>query len=243
MCTTFELRARSHDLIWNRLHVEIQQDPVTGAIATGQPGQMPPIKVITHERGELPFSAYDRHIDLEVVPGTEVSLYFSKHVYRRLSTSRNPCFDGADAKELAETPVFEEQSEEENDFSTNQAQIFDEDRNTIFSYGQTRRATSWPLDALDLFRIRSSTGAEHDATGLPENSIKDTAISVPSTSMHFSSATMSAILTKNKSTWKENSHPQITNGTFGGIAINRDIFMAAKLLRMFSTGFLYTRSG
>ncbi|TGZ58621.1 hypothetical protein CRM22_009542 [Opisthorchis felineus] len=93
LCTTFELRSPSPKDRWSYLEVEIDQsasidDPIS-------------FTIITHERGELPFSAYDRHIHTIINPKSIISLYFSKSVTSRLQTARNPCHEGPDAKSMA----------------------------------------------------------------------------------------------------------------------------------------------
>lgn len=107
MCTTFELTSRRPELGWSHVEITIQQDMRTAAIATGTTKSSKPtgttFGIITHERGELPFSAYDRTIYTFVPPETEVSVYYSKSVTKRANTARSPCHDGADAIWLAET--------------------------------------------------------------------------------------------------------------------------------------------
>ncbi|KAF7259784.1 hypothetical protein EG68_03131 [Paragonimus skrjabini miyazakii] len=93
LCTTFELRPRSPTDRWSYLEIEIDQPGTLDYVA--------PFTIITHERGELPFSAYDRHIHTVLPANTVVSIYFSKSVTARLNTARNPCHEGADAKSLA----------------------------------------------------------------------------------------------------------------------------------------------
>ncbi|KAF8565803.1 hypothetical protein P879_05032 [Paragonimus westermani] len=93
LCTTFELRPRSPTDRWSYLEIEIDQPGTLDNVA--------PFTIITHERGELPFSAYDRHIHTVLPANTVVSVYFSKSVTARLNTARNPCHEGPDAKSLA----------------------------------------------------------------------------------------------------------------------------------------------
>ncbi|VDO00652.1 unnamed protein product [Rodentolepis nana] len=109
MCTTFELTTGRPDLRWSQVEIIIQQDLRTGAIATGTTDSANPLgatfSLITHERGEIPFSAYDRTITTPLPPQTEIAVYFSKYVTKRANTARSPCHDGADAAWLAETLV------------------------------------------------------------------------------------------------------------------------------------------
>ncbi|KAA3671142.1 uncharacterized protein DEA37_0004360, partial [Paragonimus westermani] len=93
LCTTFELRPRSPTDRWSYLEIEINQPGTLDNVA--------PFTIITHERGELPFSAYDRHIHTVLPANTVASVYFSKSVTARLNTARNPCHEGPDAKSLA----------------------------------------------------------------------------------------------------------------------------------------------
>ncbi|CAH8592611.1 unnamed protein product [Dicrocoelium dendriticum] len=93
MCTSFELRSRVPTDRWSYLEIEIDQ--------RASLNQDVSFTVITHERGELPFSAYDRHIQTVLPPNAMVSIYFSKSVTKRLNTARNPCHQGMDAKVLA----------------------------------------------------------------------------------------------------------------------------------------------
>ena len=110
MCTTFELTTRRPELGWSHVEITIQQDMRMAAIATGTSSNAKPrgttFAIIAHERGELPFSAYDRNIYTTLPPESEVSVYYSKSVTRRANTARSPCHDGADAAWLAQT--FEE---------------------------------------------------------------------------------------------------------------------------------------
>ncbi|VDN13168.1 unnamed protein product, partial [Dibothriocephalus latus] len=66
ICTTFELTSSEPQLAWSNLEVKISQDMTTAAIATNTVNAEVPrgatFTIITHERGELPFSAYDRSI-------------------------------------------------------------------------------------------------------------------------------------------------------------------------------------
>ncbi|VDM21921.1 unnamed protein product [Hydatigera taeniaeformis] len=113
MCTTFELTTRRPELGWSYVEITIQQDMRTASIATETRNSAKPrgttFGIIAHERGELPFSAYDRNIYTTLAPENEVSIYYSKSVTRRANTARSPCHDGADAAWLAET--FEETGE------------------------------------------------------------------------------------------------------------------------------------
>ncbi|VDK33857.1 unnamed protein product, partial [Dibothriocephalus latus] len=87
ICTTFELSSSEPELAWSDLEVKISQDTTTAAIATNTVNAEVPrgatFTIITHERGELPFSAYDRSIHTMVTPGTQTSIYFSMSVTRR----------------------------------------------------------------------------------------------------------------------------------------------------------------
>lgn len=107
MCTTFELTTRRPELGWSHVEFTIQQDMHMAGIATETRSSVKPrgttFGIIAHERGELPFSAYDRNIYTTLAPESEVSIYYSKSVTRRANTARNPCHDGADAAWLAKT--------------------------------------------------------------------------------------------------------------------------------------------
>ncbi|BHF82999.1 hypothetical protein SprV_0802614000 [Sparganum proliferum] len=109
ICTTFELKSNEPELAWSDLEVEISQDMTTAAIATNTVGADVPrgatFTIITHERGELPFSAYDRSIHTMITPATQISIYFSKSVTRRINTARNPCHEGPDAIWMSNTRV------------------------------------------------------------------------------------------------------------------------------------------
>ncbi|CAH8655459.1 unnamed protein product [Schistosoma intercalatum] len=95
LCTTFELRSNNVEKSWSYLEIRIKQENNL------ENSNRVTFILITHERGELPFSAYDRHIHTNLPPDTSVSLYFSKSVTTRLNTGRNPCHVGADAKFIA----------------------------------------------------------------------------------------------------------------------------------------------
>ncbi|VDO51594.1 unnamed protein product [Schistosoma margrebowiei] len=95
LCTTFELRSNNVEKSWSYLEIRIKQENNIDN------SNRVTFILITHERGELPFSAYDRHIHTNLPPDTSVSLYFSKSVTTRLNTGRNPCHVGADAKFIA----------------------------------------------------------------------------------------------------------------------------------------------
>nr|VZI26074.1 unnamed protein product [Spirometra erinaceieuropaei] len=109
ICTTFELASSEPELAWSDLEVEISQDMTTAAVATNTVGAEIPrgatFTIITHERGELPFSAYDRSIHTMITPATQISIYFSKSVTRRINTARNPCHEGPDAIWMSNTRV------------------------------------------------------------------------------------------------------------------------------------------
>ncbi|XP_018646185.1 Amiloride-sensitive sodium channel,putative [Schistosoma mansoni] len=80
LCTTFELRSNNVEKSWSYLEIRINQE------STIENSNRVTFIIITHERGELPFSAYDRHIHTNLPPDTSVSLYFSKSVTTRLNT-------------------------------------------------------------------------------------------------------------------------------------------------------------
>ncbi|VDL91053.1 unnamed protein product [Schistocephalus solidus] len=102
------------ELPWSDLEVEISQDMNTAAIATNTVNAETPrgatFTIITHERGELPFSAYDRSIHNMITPATQISIYFSKSVTRRINTARNPCHEGIDAIWMSSTRVRPEEA-------------------------------------------------------------------------------------------------------------------------------------
>ncbi|TNN13896.1 Na channel amiloride sensitive, partial [Schistosoma japonicum] len=108
LCTTFELRSKNVEKSWSYLEIRINQEN------NAENSNRITFIVITHERGELPFSAYDRHIHTILPPETSVSLYFSKSVTTRLNTARNPCHVGADAKFIASELTMDTESEYNN---------------------------------------------------------------------------------------------------------------------------------
>lgn len=108
MCTTFELRSEYLEKSWSYLQIVIHQNKLFKQMENQKNLNLSlrqnkgiSFIVITHERGELPFSAYDRHIHTIVPPGESISLYFSKSITNRLNTARNPCHAGLDARFLA----------------------------------------------------------------------------------------------------------------------------------------------
>lgn len=107
MCTSFELTTETPEQPWSYVEIKIEQDMRTGAIASDTVDSPHPkgatFVIITHERGELPFSAYDRNIYTPVPPSSFVSLYYSKLVTKRANTFRNPCHVGADSEWLAKS--------------------------------------------------------------------------------------------------------------------------------------------
>ncbi|CAH8875165.1 unnamed protein product [Trichobilharzia szidati] len=105
LCTTFELLSKNMERVWSYLEIRINQEN------NSEGTNRVTFTVITHERGELPFSAYDRHIHTILPPETSVSLYFSKSVTTRLNTARNPCHVGADAKFIASELTIDTESE------------------------------------------------------------------------------------------------------------------------------------
>ncbi|CAH8646514.1 unnamed protein product [Heterobilharzia americana] len=113
LCTTFELRSKHVEKSWSYLEIRINQESST--VNTSRVTFI----LITHERGELPFSAYDRHIHTILPPETSVSLYFSKSVTTRLNTARNPCHVGADAKFIASELTMDTESDDSNNIRLN----------------------------------------------------------------------------------------------------------------------------
>lgn len=148
MCTTFELTTSHPEIGWSYVEVSIQQDMRTAAIATDTVGAKNPrgatFAIITHERGELPFSAYDRNIYTMLSPANWVSIYYSKSVTRRVNTARSPCHDGADAAWLAETLEVTEPNGTFLDF-------LDRQRLGI------KRKRAWPNNDLPYRRDRKAT--------------------------------------------------------------------------------------
>ncbi|CAL8103021.1 unnamed protein product [Calicophoron daubneyi] len=146
ICTTFEMRARIPTRSWSFLEIELNQTtPITEAKST------PSFTIITHERGELPFSAYDRHIHTVLPPGTAVSLYFSKSVTARLNTARNPCHEALDAKFLAG----------EYAGSEDRTPIPDD---TEYDSLQGEAEEDWYVDLLDQLRLDIRTGSNGSKT-------------------------------------------------------------------------------
>ncbi|VDN43673.1 unnamed protein product, partial [Dibothriocephalus latus] len=106
------------DDAWSDLEVEITQNMTTAAIATNTVSEDVPrgatFTIIAHERGELPFSAYDRSIHTMIPPATLTSIYFSKSVTRRINTARNPCHEGPDASWMSSTRVIQDDDDYDN---------------------------------------------------------------------------------------------------------------------------------
>ncbi|VDO64771.1 unnamed protein product [Schistosoma curassoni] len=116
LCTTFELRSNNVEKSWSYLEIRIKQENNL------ENSNRVTFILITHERGELPFSAYDRHIHTNLPPDTSVSLYFSKSVTTRLNTGRNPCHVGADAKFIASQLTMDINEEYNNNNNNNKEQ-------------------------------------------------------------------------------------------------------------------------
>ncbi|CAH8680527.1 unnamed protein product [Schistosoma rodhaini] len=179
LCTTFELRSNNVEKSWSYLEIRINQE------STIENSNRVTFIIITHERGELPFSAYDRHIHTNLPPDTSVSLYFSKSVTTRLNTGRNPCHVGADAKFIASALTMdteEERGEEEeeeqkhgvmgrrshnstilneiNDYdlstiTNNRNNHYDHNNNDNSNDNDNHHQHQWYLDYLDTIRMKN----------------------------------------------------------------------------------------
>ncbi|VDD80773.1 unnamed protein product [Mesocestoides corti] len=177
MCTTFELTTQSPELGWSHVEITIEQDMHTAAIATGTGGRTKPrgttFAIITHERGELPFSAYDRNIYTTLAPETEVSIYYSKSVTRRVNTARSPCHDGADAAWLAQTLEITKNNTTFLDFL---------DRRRL----EIKRKRAWPTSNVPYFPDRQSTDMRTNEQQQPATQKSAKAVSLFNTEFLYS---------------------------------------------------------
>ncbi|TPP60280.1 Na channel amiloride sensitive [Fasciola gigantica] len=138
LCTTFELRSHYPAASsWSYLEIELNQS------ISSKSSQFTAFTLILHERGELPFSAYERHIQTGLAPGTEVSLYVSKSVTSRLNTERNPCFDSPSVRQRSTTSV--DTKEAWNDF--------EQEMNRSGWKASEKIPDTWELDYLDQLRM------------------------------------------------------------------------------------------
>lgn len=176
MCTTFELTTGRLDLRWSQVEIIIQQDLKTGAIATATTNSAKPLgatfSLITHERGEIPFSAYDRTITTPVPPQTEIAVYFSKYVTKRANTARSPCHDGADAAWLAET-LEETENGTFLDFI---------DRRRLF----IKKKPAWPTDNVPYLPDHEATDMRTDDQRQPASQKNAKSISLFNTEFLYS---------------------------------------------------------
>lgn len=111
--------------------------------------------LITHERGELPFSAYDRHIQTSLTPGSDVSVYFSKSITARLNTARNPCHVSPDLslwqKEVESTAPNQVRAAVDDNKPNSIITNDESDSGSSDTRGQT-----WEFDFLDQLRMNRS---------------------------------------------------------------------------------------
>ncbi|THD25779.1 Na channel amiloride sensitive [Fasciola hepatica] len=159
LCTTFELRSQNPSVSrWSYLEMQLNQT------ATPPGSDMfSSFILITHERGELPFSAYDRHIQTSMTPGSDVSVYFSKSITARLNTARNPCHASPDMH-LWQTGMESARVSEDIAVSATRQNslVTDDESDPSSSTGKIKQEEEeeWELDFLDQLRMNHSVSEQ-----------------------------------------------------------------------------------